>query len=104
MPETTLLHEAITDNDLHVVKFLINKGVDVNDRRLSGCCCRHGEPPLHHAVWDGNKEIIQYLVEHGADVNFKDTDGGRKATASSCTSQPKFLTCFEYKFVRNQLQ
>lgn len=98
MPETTLLHEAITDNDLHVVKFLINKGVDVNETVRKGAFHRFQVPPLHHAVhWDGNIDIIEYLLDHGADVNGENAHHEKPVEHAAERGDIEILKYLKYK-------
>ena len=55
----TALHKCIP---LEVVKWLVERGADVN---LANA---YGTPLFKHAAW-GHYDICKYLIEHGADVN-----------------------------------
>ncbi|MEI0697331.1 ankyrin repeat domain-containing protein [Brachyspira intermedia] len=57
----TELLEAIKNNDLEKVKFLIDKGADVNIKN------RYGNTPLNTASGFGYFEIVKYLIEHNAE-------------------------------------
>ena len=59
-----LLHKAIRERELEIMRFLIEAGADVNARDSSG------HPPLYRAF--GEPEIVQILIEAGADVNARD--------------------------------
>ena len=80
----SLLHEAVLWRNLEVVKYLIEKGMDVNirsDYQLTPLHCTAFTTP--HAFYDNlidfkTKEqikIAQFLVQQGADVDAKDNMG-----------------------------
>jgi ankyrin repeat protein len=54
---------------LPMVKFLIDKGADVNAQSAAGAS------PLFWAVMRQQKDEVQYLVDHGANVNAADAYG-----------------------------
>ncbi|XP_028418537.1 uncharacterized protein LOC114543951 [Dendronephthya gigantea] len=87
---------------LEIVKYLVEKGADVNGWGTDGWTVLHssvtkgkleiikylvkkgadvngkntnGQTVLHSAVTEGTLEIVKYLVKKGADVNCKNTDG-----------------------------
>jgi len=62
----TLLREAAYSNNLDVVKYLVEKGADVNAKD------RFEHTPLYLT---SNPDVVKYLVEKGADVYAKDDDG-----------------------------
>ena len=62
----TVLHYLVIENDIETVKFLIDKGADVNT------CTNSGTTPLMHAARLGYLEMCLLLMEKGADVNVKD--------------------------------
>ena len=64
----SLLHNAISYNNIELVKWLLTKGADVNSRD------EQGYSPLHDAM-TGNVEIVKLLIENGAEVNSKDNSG-----------------------------
>ncbi|MCL2742367.1 MAG: ankyrin repeat domain-containing protein [Planctomycetaceae bacterium] len=66
----TLLHKAATYGNNVVVKFLVLKGADVNEK------VQDDWTPLHAAaLGKGNIEVAKFLVSKGAEVNAKTTDG-----------------------------
>jgi len=63
------LFKAINSNDLERVKYLVEKGANIESKDNFGCT------PLHRASWGGNLDIVKYLVEKGANIESKDNDG-----------------------------
>jgi ankyrin repeat protein len=51
------------------MKFLINRGININTFR------REGETPRHYAVRMGSREKVELLLESGADGTTKDVRG-----------------------------
>ena len=63
----TVLHFAVKDDRLPVVRLLVERGADVNARN------HNSDTPLHWAVYRGHGEIIEYLVAlQSVDVNVRD--------------------------------
>jgi hypothetical protein len=62
----TAMHAAALQGHVHVVRSLIQCGVDANVQGL------YGWTPLHFASWWGSLDVVQYLLDHGADVDAKD--------------------------------
>ncbi len=58
-----LLLEAIDDENLQLVKFMLDKGIDVN------ASTEGGWTPLLEAADGGSLEIMQLLIDRGANVN-----------------------------------
>jgi len=52
-----------------IIKFLIEKGADVN------LPCDNGKTPLIYAAGVGHGETIDLLIEHGADINYNGAEG-----------------------------
>lgn len=61
----TLLHYATRTSNLAMVKFLVEKGLDVNSLN------DQYETPLFSAVKNNNFEIVNYLVKEGAFIDIK---------------------------------
>jgi ankyrin repeat protein len=66
---TPLDMAAFSVHYMPMVKFLIDKGADVNAKSAAGAT------PLFWAVLRQQKDEVQYLVDHGADVNAADAYG-----------------------------
>jgi ankyrin repeat protein len=68
--DSTLLMLAISaiDADAQMVKFLIDRGADVN--RVQG---RYGYTALHYAAQHVQREIVFVLLAAGADTNARDS-------------------------------
>ena len=66
----TCIHAASHNGHLQIVKFLLDKGADVN-------CSTYQvrRTPLHVSANNGHTHVVQYLLEHGANVNAKDDCG-----------------------------
>jgi len=62
---------ATGSRKLDAVKFMLELGSDVNEKRTAG----FGINPIHTAVRFGALDIIQYLVDHGADLTVRDRFG-----------------------------
>ena len=68
--ETPLVNAA-TKHQSAMVKFLIEKGADVNAASTG----RYSRTLLHHLVYFEDLEIAAIALEHGGDVNMKDFEG-----------------------------
>jgi ankyrin repeat protein len=71
---------AIIDENMTVVRYLVEHGADVNAR---GDGYGH---PLHEASFRGYEIIVCYLVEHGADVNVQGGYYGNPLQAAATTN------------------
>jgi len=69
---TTLLHQAVRQNDLKMVEALIARGADVK------AATRYGVTPMGLAAMNGNAAILRALLSAGADANTA-TPGGETA-------------------------
>lgn len=65
------LLNCIENNKLHMARYLIEKGANVNKK---GCQNRHALSQLILYAWD--TEFAKYLLEKGCDINQKSIDKG----------------------------
>lgn len=63
----TVLHAAIWQDDMRIIKALVDYGFDINARGT-----KTGYTPLHDAIKAENKDALRYLLEKGADLRIKD--------------------------------
>ncbi|WP_341820859.1 ankyrin repeat domain-containing protein [Wolbachia endosymbiont (group A) of Myopa testacea] len=68
IPELTALHYASGAGCVEVIKFLIEKGADINTAKYERWTA------LHSAAYRGNLETIRFLLDKGADPTIRDTD------------------------------
>lgn len=70
MDPSFLLLQAVLDNDLDLVRKLVQEGADVNE------LCR-GTSSLHEAITEitDNLGMVKFLIEHGADASLKNSYG-----------------------------
>jgi ankyrin repeat protein len=66
----TALHDAIFQNNLEVIKLLLDYGFDINATVPS-----NGYTPLHYCVWAGNLPALRLLLVYQADKTIKAKDG-----------------------------
>uniref|UniRef100_A0A336N437 CSON006168 protein n=1 Tax=Culicoides sonorensis TaxID=179676 RepID=A0A336N437_CULSO len=64
----TPLHDAISRSNLEIVKYLIDRGADVNAKDSNE------RTALHEVAKHSNLEIVKYFIDHGADVHAKDSN------------------------------
>ncbi|XP_062594182.1 uncharacterized protein LOC134255675 [Saccostrea cucullata] len=97
------LHCAAWDGNIDLLKFLLEKGFNIESTRNDGktvlhlCCMNgkidmcifllntyphlldvkdnHGENVLHDAAWGGNIDLLKFLLEKGLDIETKRNDG-----------------------------
>ncbi|TKB58332.1 ankyrin repeat domain-containing protein [Ferrimonas aestuarii] len=85
----TALHGAMFQDNLNIVRLLIDAGFDVN-----AIGPRNGYTPLHDAVWANNLEAAKLLVENGSRVDIRSRDGQTpldKARAEAKFEMVKYL-------------
>lgn len=68
---TSALNRASSIGHLDAVKYLVNKGADINLKPMN----KYHSPPLHLAVRHNHHEVVNFLLQHGANVNFIDPKG-----------------------------
>ena len=57
---------AARNGHIHVARFLLDKGADINCRGFFGA------PGLHWAAINGHKKMVEFLISHGADIHLRD--------------------------------
>lgn len=60
------LHVAALIGNIEMVKALVERGVDVNEKS------EDGKTAAHYATIGGNFDVLKFLTEHGVDVNVVD--------------------------------
>jgi ankyrin repeat protein len=66
----TALHDAIFQNNLEVIRLLLDYGFDINAAVPS-----NGYTPLHYCVWANNLPALKLLLAYQADKTIKAKDG-----------------------------
>ena len=66
----TALHVAVFQNNLEVLRLLLDYGFDINAQVPS-----NGYTPLHYCVWINNLNAARLLLAYHADRNIRDRDG-----------------------------
>ena len=64
-----LIFYATPKNSIEIIKLLLAKGVDINERLYTT-----DETALHHAIYYSKKELIEFLILNGADINALNKD------------------------------
>ena len=64
------LDDAAIRGDLDDVVYILEQGVDPNER------LEFGQTPLHSAAWRGHTELLRAMMRHGGDVNRRDGHNG----------------------------
>ena len=76
------LHAAAEEGNVDLVKSLLERGADINDRDA------YGGTPLYRAAAQGNVEVVDLLIEQGAEVDSPNNQGW---TPLHIASQPGHL-------------
>lgn len=72
----TALHVAVLQNNLEIIKLLLDDGFDVNAVvPPDGYPMLRGYTPLHYCVWTNNIDAAKLLLQYKADKNIKASDG-----------------------------
>jgi ankyrin repeat protein len=89
----TPLDQAVGGGYKKIIVFLINSGVDVNQRTVNGTA-------LHTACAYGKLEIVKTLVKNGANVRTKDENGWTARSYAGYYKRKKLVDYLER--VRNK--
>jgi ankyrin repeat protein len=65
----TVLHFAVSNGDLAVIKALLEKRPNIN------AVDEDGWTPLHYAAQEGYLEVVQLLLDNKADSNIRNSNG-----------------------------
>lgn len=69
LEKSSVLHIAAANNNRFMVRYFVEKGIDVNIKN------DYGYTPLFYAVYYGVEDIVKLLLELGADTSIKYIDG-----------------------------
>ena len=64
-----MMHQAIRDNNMNIIKKLVGKNIDIEMRD------KDGNTPLNLAVKAGNTEVIKFFINKKANVNTTNNEG-----------------------------
>ncbi|CAF1020494.1 unnamed protein product [Didymodactylos carnosus] len=86
-----LLHHAVINDDLNIVKLLISNGANIECLTMDKIyyvaniklCILGNQTPLHLAIFNRNVEITEYLIKNGANQNVKDNNNNTPDELSS---------------------
>ena len=67
MSGSILLHKAVDQNRIDIIKWLITNGVKIDSKK------QH-QTPLHVASKTGSLEVVKLLIENGAAIDVKDNN------------------------------
>lgn len=88
----TPLHYAVEQEEVGIVKYLIERKASVHSKNINGTTA------LHTAVKKGNVEIVKLLLEAGADPNSQDSLGNTALLINPEKSQGEIIDLLlEYK-------
>ena len=82
------LYEAVLDNEIDVVRYLVEQGADVN---FEGDPWHDATYPIEGAARHDRLEIARFLLENGADVNITSVDESNAVTESVRHHHPEML-------------
>lgn len=92
--DNTALHDAIRSKKLELVKFLLDRGADINQKN------KYNQTPLHLAVIYKDHNITSFLLENNANVNTSDIYGDSPlidAVRNNDSNLSKLLICANAK-------
>ncbi len=82
---------AITYNYIEIVKYIMQKGIDINKTTR-----RSGFTPLMCATCYGRVEIVKLLLDNGADISIKDNKGFDAIEFARKMNKKTILELFDY--------
>jgi len=90
--QETMLHWMARHGRIDNVKYLVERGADINARDRYMCT------PLHDAAFNGRTEIVKYLLLNGADKFAKNNNESTVMTIISSWSRSDGLVEFVESF------
>ncbi|KJV54510.1 ankyrin repeat domain-containing protein [Orientia tsutsugamushi] len=72
------LHEAIRNDDINLVRLMLDSGADPNEQSV------YGATPLHVAIWYNRVDIIYLLLDKNANINAQNKDGRTPLHVAAC--------------------
>lgn len=88
------LHYAAKKGNVEMVRTLVRKGANVNDKD------KKGYTPLHYACTKGNPETVKILLEFGADVNAKTNNNKTPLTFARSNGNREIIQMLESRGAR----
>lgn len=82
---------AITYNNIDIVNYLIEKGIDVNSTSR-----KSGFMPLMAAVSYGRRDIVKILLDNGANQEFTDSRGFKAVDFARKMNKKSILELLDY--------
>ena len=81
----TSLHAAANSGDLHRVKFLINRGTNIDTQTSDH------STPLHRAVQQQHEDVVRFLIDNGANCNIPNGAGQTPLHLAACNDNVLIL-------------
>jgi ankyrin repeat protein len=94
--QDSLLHNAVTNGNLDIIKLLINNGADIN-----ACCCSC-TAPLHLAILNKDEQITKLLLESGASTDLRYDLTLTPLQLANKFSTPKIAMLVSYYAIQNK--
>ena len=91
----TAIHVAVLQNNIEVIKLLLDDGFDVNAVvPEDGYPMLRGYTPLHYCVWTNNVEAARILLQYKANKNIRASDGMSPQEKAAKEGKRDFLLLF----------
>ncbi len=85
----TGIHFAAKNGHTHIIDFLVNKGLIVDERTISNWT------PLHTAVESNHLAVVECLLKHGADMQVLNSDGKSPMDIAKSLNNEKMMEAFD---------
>jgi ankyrin repeat protein len=93
----TALHDAVFQDNLEVIRLLLDYGFDINAVVPS-----NGYTPLHYCVWAGNLPALNLLLRYQADRTIKAKDGLTPLEKATRDGKREFILALSPRPPRNR--